>query len=79
LVLLWGSHPFQGLQTFPISSIRVSDLHPTFGWAIATLIKENILLDLAYSVRSLFYYHYGGKPGSVQTDMELGGTESSTS
>ena len=37
----------------------------------ATLIKENISLELAYSFRGLVHYHHGGKHGSVQADMVL--------
>ena len=37
----------------------------------ATLIKENILLGLAYSFRGLVHYHHGGEHGSVQAEIEL--------
>jgi hypothetical protein len=35
---------------------------------MATLVKENIQLGLAYS---LVYYLHGGKHGSIQADMVL--------
>ena len=38
---------------------------------IATLIKENIELGLAYISRDLVHYHYGRKHGSLQADMVL--------
>ena len=37
--------------------------------AKATLIKESILLWLAFSLRGLVYYHYSGNYGSFQADM----------
>jgi hypothetical protein len=37
----------------------------------ATLIKENIYLGLAYRVRGLVHFHYGGKRGRMQPDMVL--------
>ena len=37
----------------------------------ATLIKENILLGLAYSFRGSVHYYHGGKHGSVKADMVL--------
>jgi hypothetical protein len=35
---------------------------------MATLIKENISLELAYR---LVHYHHGGKHGGTQADMVL--------
>jgi hypothetical protein len=35
----------------------------------AALIKDNILLGLAYSVRGSVHFHYGRKHSSVQADM----------
>jgi hypothetical protein len=43
----------------------------------ATLIKDNILLGLAYRFRGLLHYHHGRKHGRVLVDMVL--KESSTS
>ena len=37
--------------------------------AKATLIKENIELRLAYSVRGSVYYYHGWKHGSMKADM----------
>jgi hypothetical protein len=37
----------------------------------ATLTKENISLELAYSYRGLIHYHHGGKHGRVQAAMVL--------
>ena len=37
----------------------------------ATLIKENISLELAYRFRGLVHYHHGQGHGSIQTDMVL--------
>jgi len=37
----------------------------------ATLLKENILLGLAYSFRGSVHHHHGRKHGSVQGDMVL--------
>jgi hypothetical protein len=36
---------------------------------VATHIKENIELGLAYSFRGLVHYHHGGKHGSIQAVM----------
>lgn len=36
-----------------------------------TLIKENILLGLAYSFGGLVHYHHGMKHGSTQADTVL--------
>jgi hypothetical protein len=38
---------------------------------IATLIKGNISLGLAYSFRGLVHYHHGGEHGGTQADMRL--------
>ena len=38
---------------------------------MATLIKENISLELAYSFRGSVHYHHDGKHGSVHADMVL--------
>lgn len=38
---------------------------------IATLINENILLGLAYSLKGLVYFHYGRKDGSMLVGMVL--------
>ena len=38
---------------------------------ITTLIKENILLGLAYNSRDLVHHPHGGKYGDKQTDMVL--------
>lgn len=38
---------------------------------MATLLKKNIYLGLACRVRSLVYYHHGGKQGTTQADMML--------
>jgi hypothetical protein len=38
----------------------------------ATLIKENISLELAYSFRGLVHYHHGRKHGSMQANILLG-------
>ena len=38
---------------------------------MATLIKENISLGLAYSFRGLVCCHHGGKDGSMQAGMVL--------
>ena len=37
---------------------------------MAILMKENSELGPAYSFRALVHYCYGGKHGSVQTDLE---------
>jgi hypothetical protein len=37
----------------------------------ATLIKENISLELAFRFRGSVHYHHGGKHGSMQADMVL--------
>jgi hypothetical protein len=37
----------------------------------ATLIKESILLGLAYSLRGLVHYHRGREYGDTQVDMVL--------
>ena len=37
----------------------------------ATLIKGNISLQLAFSVKGLVLYCHGGKHGSMQTDTVL--------
>jgi hypothetical protein len=39
--------------------------------AKATIIKEDISKELAYSFKSLIHNPYDGKHGSVQVDMEL--------
>jgi hypothetical protein len=36
---------------------------------MATLIKENMQLGLAYSFRGLVHCHHGGEHGSLQADM----------
>ena len=38
---------------------------------IATLIKENISLRLAYIFRDPGHYYHGGKDGSIQADVVL--------
>ena len=38
---------------------------------MATLIKENISLGLAYNFRGLVCCHHGGKDGSMQAGMVL--------
>jgi hypothetical protein len=38
---------------------------------VATLIKENISLGLAYSFRGSVHCHHDGKHGSMQADMVL--------
>jgi hypothetical protein len=38
---------------------------------VATLIKENIYLGLAYSFRDLVHYHRGKKHSRMQADMVL--------
>ena len=38
---------------------------------MATLIKDNIELGLAYSFRGLVHYHHGRKHGGMQADMVL--------
>ena len=37
----------------------------------ATLIKDNILLDLVYRFRVSVHYHHGRKHGSIQACMAL--------
>jgi hypothetical protein len=37
----------------------------------ATLIPENVSLELAYSVRGLVHCHDSGEHGSIQADMVL--------
>jgi hypothetical protein len=38
---------------------------------MATLIKENISLGLAYSFRDSVHYRHEGKQGGAQSDMAL--------
>jgi hypothetical protein len=38
---------------------------------MATLIKGNIYLELAYSIRGLVHDHHSEKPGSRKADMVL--------
>ena len=38
---------------------------------VATLLKDNIELELAYSFSGLVHYHHGGKHGNMQADMVL--------
>ena len=38
---------------------------------MATLVKDNVSLGLAYSFRGSVHYHRGGKHGSIQTDTVL--------
>jgi hypothetical protein len=38
---------------------------------MATLIEENIYLELAYSFKGLVYYHHGEVQSSRQADMVL--------
>lgn len=38
---------------------------------MATLIKENLSLELAYRIRGLLHYRHGGKHGSIQGDVGL--------
>jgi hypothetical protein len=45
---------------------------------MATLIKENVSLELAYSFRGLVHYHHGRKHGTVQ-QTGAGGAKSSIS
>ena len=42
----------------------------------ANLIKDNILLELAYSFRDLVHYHHGWKHGSIQIGKVLEKKES---
>ena len=37
----------------------------------ATLIKQNISLELAYNFKGLVHFHHGGEHGSTQADMVL--------
>ena len=46
---------------------------------VATLIKDNIELELAYSFRGLVHYHHGGKHGNTQANMGLEMEQSSPS
>jgi hypothetical protein len=39
--------------------------------AKATLVKDNIQLELAYRFRGSVHYHQEGKHGSIQADMVL--------
>jgi hypothetical protein len=38
---------------------------------MAALIKENILVRLAYTFTGLVHYHHDGKHSNIETDMVL--------
>jgi hypothetical protein len=45
----------------------------------ATLLKENLLFELAYNFRGLIHYHYGGKHDCAGRNSNRDGGKSSRS